>query len=192
MMSVRVKHDAGGVYVYQAFTEFTARHAVQHQTFVKGCGFSFDRMSWPKFSYGWMVYRCGFAHKARQERVLEIKTTHAFINEVLRSGVFSSFDQSALSDKAAWRKAMSRSDIVLQWDPDRDLLMRRTEHRTLQFGLRGDMLRRYAEEGILRIRDITCEVYEAEERYLLKQDVPSERAERDYTVTHEAKANLGL
>lgn len=191
-MSVRANYDRDGVYLYQAFAEATARHAVRNQTFVRGCGFAFDRMSWPKFSYGWMVYRSGFARRARQERVLEIAITHSFIDEVLTRGVFSSFDQSRLADESAWRRAFSSADVVLQWDPDRDHLLRRTGHRTLQFGLRGDMLRRYADAGIERIRDITDEVRELEEAYLLKRDVAPRRIEVEYPLSVEARANLGV
>lgn len=191
-MSVRANYDRDGVHVYQAFAEATARHAVQDQTFLKGRGFSFDRMSWPKFSYGWMVYRSGFARKARQERVLEIAITHSFIDEVLTRGAFSSFEQSRIADKPKWRAALSAADVVLQWDPDRDHLLRRTGHRTLQFGLRGEMLRRYAESGITRIRDITDEVRESEEAYLLERDVAPRRIEVEYPLSVEARANLGV
>lgn len=38
-----------------------------------GPHFSIDRMTWIKTNFMWMMYRCGWAQKANQERVLAVR-----------------------------------------------------------------------------------------------------------------------
>ncbi|CAI5517888.1 unnamed protein product [Closterium sp. Naga37s-1] len=48
------------------------------------------------------------------------------------------------------------SQVVVQWDPERDLLLNRLNYRSIQIGLRGDVAAAYARgEYIERIADVT-------------------------------------
>ena len=64
-------YDDEGIYVYQAFTPTTVASALKRGTFDRG--FSLDRMTWIKPSFGWMLYRSGYASKHRQEAILKIR-----------------------------------------------------------------------------------------------------------------------
>ena len=63
--------DEGGLFVYQAFSPEIVEAAVERGTFNRG--FNLDRMTWIKPSFGWMLYRSGYAGKHRQERIARIR-----------------------------------------------------------------------------------------------------------------------
>ena len=48
-----------------------------------GDEFSFDRMSWIKTNFLWMMYRCGWASKKNQERVLAVTISRAGFEQIL-------------------------------------------------------------------------------------------------------------
>lgn len=150
---VLARHDAESIVVYQAYKPAIASFAVENQRF--GGDFSFSRMSWIKPGFLWMMYRSGWGTKDGQERVLAVTITRSFFDEALRRSVSSQPDVSGLALRACWSSALKRTDVVLQWDPDHDPAGRRTARRAVQIGLRGDMLRRYAEEEIVSIEDIS-------------------------------------
>ena len=49
-----------------------------------GPDFSFERMSWIKTNFLWMMYRCGWASKKDQQRVLAVRLSHEGFKEILR------------------------------------------------------------------------------------------------------------
>ena len=146
-------HDDASLIVYQAYRPAIADFAVKHQRF--GGEFSYNRMSWIKPNFLWMMFRAGWATKEGQERILAVRLQRAFFEEVLRDAVPSSFDPARHASHDDWKTAVEHSDVRLQWDPDHDPLGRPLERRAVQLGLRGRALRRYGEEALLGIDDIT-------------------------------------
>lgn len=55
----------------------------------------------------------------------------------------------------SWKAALAGSEVRLQWDPDHDPSGASVERRAIQLGLRGDILKRYGREWIVRIDDIS-------------------------------------
>lgn len=70
-----------------------------------------------------------------------------FLWMMFRAGRFASHED--------WKAAIEHSDVRLQWDPDHDPIGKPLERRAIQLGLRGRALRRYGEEALLGIEDIT-------------------------------------
>ncbi len=68
---ILAQYDQDGVIVYQAFRPAIAVEALSLQRF--GASFSRSRMSWIKPNFLWMMYRCGWATKPGQERVLAVR-----------------------------------------------------------------------------------------------------------------------
>lgn len=66
----------------------------------------------------------------------------------------SAFDPDRYADVAAWRGAVTASDVRLQWNPDHDPAGAPLARRAIQLGLRGDPLARYATDWLLDIQDI--------------------------------------
>ena len=155
---ILAQYDDNSIIVYQAYRPSIAEYAIKHQKF--GGDFKLTRMSWIKPNFLWMMYRCGWATKEGQEYVLGIRLTKTFFDEILRSAVVSSFEKSDFENRETWQQAVDTSDVRLQWDPDHDPLGNQVERRAVQLGLRGDILRRYAEQEILEIIDMTPFVIE--------------------------------
>lgn len=155
---ILAQYDDNSIIVYQAYRPSIAEYAIKHQKF--GGDFKLTRMSWIKPNFLWMMYRCGWATKEGQEYVLGIRLTKTFFDEILRSAVVSSFEKSDFENHETWQQAVDTSDVRLQWDPDHYPLGNQVERRAVQLGLRGDILRRYAEQEILEIIDMTPFVIE--------------------------------
>jgi len=146
-------YDQEGIYVYQAFKPSIVESALDTGTFNKG--FSLDRMTWIKPSFGWMLYRSGYATKKRQEAIVRVKLSHEGFLEMLSDAVPTSFESDIFETRDEWQLALKHSKARYQWDPERDLAIRRQEERALQLGIRGDLVRRYVSDWILGLEEIT-------------------------------------
>ncbi len=159
---ILAQFDADSIYVYQAYLPSIARFAVEHQKF--GGDFSFSRMSWIKPNFLWMMYRAGWATKQGQEHILAVRLRRSFFDELLRLVVPSGFDSQRFATREEWQAAVASSDVRLQWDPDHDPSGKPLERRALQLGLRGATLRRYGQDELISIEDITPFVVEQRQR----------------------------
>lgn len=155
---ILAQFDDDLIYVYQAYRPSIAKFAVEHQRF--GGDFSFNRMSWIKTNFLWMMYRSGWASKEGQEHILAVRLHRRFFDELLRQVVPSTFDPARFASREAWQTSVASSDVRLQWDPDHDPSGKPVQRRAVQLGLRGDTLRRYGEQEIVSGDDITAFVAE--------------------------------
>lgn len=151
-------YDAETVVVYQAYCPEIGRFAIEHGYF--GGPFSLSRMSWIKPNFLWMMFRCGWATKENQERVLAVSLRREAFDSLLTNAVPSTFDPTAYAAEADWKQALAASDVRQQWDPDHDPGGGKVERRALQLGLRGETLARYAREWIVGIEDVTDFVHQ--------------------------------
>lgn len=185
---ILAQYDADSVVVYQAYRPAIGRFAAEHGYF--GGEFSPDRMTWVKPNFLWMQYRSGWGTKEGQEVTLAVRLRRAAFDEILAAAVHSSHVPEIYGDRAAWQKAVARSDVRLQWDPDHDPSGNKVERRAVQLGLRGQASARYAREWIVAIDDISAFV--AEQRGRPRDELVTPR-EDVYPVADEAVARkLGL
>jgi hypothetical protein len=61
---ILAQFDDTSIIVYQAYRPSIGRHAAEHGCF--GGDFDFDRMSWVKPNFLWMMYRSGWGTKQDQ------------------------------------------------------------------------------------------------------------------------------
>ncbi|MEV5430016.1 DUF4291 domain-containing protein [Streptomyces sp. NPDC052701] len=108
-----------------------------------------------KPSFLWMMYRCGWGTKPGQETVLAVEITRDGFEWALRNACLSSYVPGLHSDRSTWQRRLKRSPARVQWDPERDLHLRPLPHRSLQLGLSGEAVERYADEWTVCIRDAT-------------------------------------
>ncbi|MER7821857.1 MULTISPECIES: DUF4291 domain-containing protein [unclassified Streptomyces] len=155
---VRARFDDGTITVYQAYPARIAEPALEAGTFVDP--FKRGRMTWIKPSFLWMMYRCGWATKSDQERVLAIDITREGFEEALSLACLSHFDRTRFSTVEEWRAAVRSSPVRVQWDPERDLHLNPLSHRAIQIGLSGPAVERYVENWISGIRDVTATAHE--------------------------------
>jgi hypothetical protein len=151
---ILAQFDADMVVVYQAYRPSIGRYAVANGHF-GGSNFSFDRMSWIKPNFLWMMYRCGWATKENQETVLAVHLRRAGFEEILRRAVPSTYSSARYPEMSAWQKSLRESCVRLQWDPDHDPHGAKLGRRAIQLGLRGEILKSYCGPWILAIEDIT-------------------------------------
>ncbi|HCF28189.1 MAG TPA: DUF4291 domain-containing protein [Cyanobacteria bacterium UBA11049] len=145
--------DEESVVVYQAYRPAIGNFAASHGYF--GGEFKLDRMSWIKPNFLWMMYRSGWGTKAGQEVTLAVWIKRAAFDEILAQVVHSKFEPEVYATQSEWEKAVRRSQVRLQWDPDRHPSGARLERKAIQLGLRGSVLNAYARDWIVRIEDIS-------------------------------------
>lgn len=172
---ILAQFDSESIVVYQAYRPAIADYAVKHQCF--GGEFSFNRMSWIKPNFLWMMFRAGWATKDGQERILAVRIRRPFFDEILAGSVASSFGASGFHSQDEWKAALAASDVRLQWDPDHDPKGNCLQRRAVQLGLRGLMLRRYGTDEVIGVEDITPFVAEQREHVESRSElfVPVER-----------------
>ncbi|MET0637386.1 MAG: DUF4291 domain-containing protein [Chitinophagaceae bacterium] len=146
--------DSNTITVYQAFNRQIAHSAVNKQTFVSP-PFKKDRMTWIKPSFLWMMYRSGWAVKENQEHILSIKIKRAGFEWALENSCLSHFDNTIHSSYDNWKETLDRSPVRIQWDPEKDILLRPLNYRSIQIGLSGITVEKYIDEWIVGIDDIT-------------------------------------
>jgi hypothetical protein len=146
------------IVVYQAYKPAIAQFAVANQVF-GGPDYSFNRMSWIKPNFLWMMYRCGWAEKENQEAVLAIWIDKNYFEHILAQSAFSSFQPSHHKSHDDWRQELTDTEVRLQWDPDHDPYGKKLERRAIQLGLKGNSLTDL-NNYIKHIEDITPFVIE--------------------------------
>ncbi|MEU4656667.1 DUF4291 domain-containing protein [Streptomyces sp. NPDC023723] len=150
---IRATYGSSTITVYQAYSPSLGLPAVREGRFP--AGWKRERMTWIKPSFLWMMYRCGWGAKPGQETVLAVEITREGFDWALRNACLSSYDRGLHSDRGAWQRQLKRSPARVQWDPERDLRLRALPYRSLQLGLSGEAVRRYADEWTVAIRDVT-------------------------------------
>ncbi|MGW3345460.1 DUF4291 domain-containing protein [Nonomuraea rubra] len=150
---IRALWTERSITVYQAYDAAIAAPAVAAQRFVPP--FKRERMTWIKPSFLWMMYRCGYATKPGQERVLAVELSHEGFAWALAHSCLSHDDR-----RPDWARRVRRSPVRIQWDPERGPRHEALAYRSIQVGLTGEAVRRYVEEWTLGISDITERVRE--------------------------------
>ena len=156
------------IVVYQAFNPKIAQYAVTHQKF-GGSHYSFERMSWIKPNFLWMMYRAGWASKEHQQNILAIWLPLDKFAEIFHSAIHSSFQNDFYQNEADWKQQLTDSTVRLQWDPDHDPHGNKLDRRAVQLGLRGETLQKFATEWITEIEDITNFVKEEHQKVLVNE-----------------------
>ncbi len=181
---ILAQFDKESVVVYQAYSPAIGTFAANHGYF--GGDFSFNRMSWIKPNFLWMMYRSGWGTKPGQEITLAVRISRNGFDSILTQAVHSTFVPEVYSTQQEWRERLRLSPVRLQWDPDHDPRGLKQERRTIQLGLSGEVLQKYAREWIVEIGDIS-EFVAAEREHALTSDrnlvTPREEI---YPVTEES------
>jgi len=187
---IRAIYDESTIRVYQAYRPEIAEPALREQTFVPPFGMS--RMTWIKPSFLWMMYRCGWAKKPGQERVLGIDIDRDGFNWALRNACLSHFDETIHSSQEQWKQQVTETAVRVQWDPERDIHFEKLDHRSIQIGLSGDAVTRYVKQWIKGIEDVTPladELFELMKTKQYVEVIDRLPEERPYPVTFQ---NLGM
>lgn len=157
------------IVVYQAYNNAIADYAVATQKF-GGSHFSYNRMSWIKPNFLWMMYRSGWAEKENQENILAIWLRKVDFETILAKAAYSSFQEGYYESHEQWKKDLAQKDIRLQWDPDHDPFGEKQLRRAIQVGLKGSSLKAFGEEMIQRIENVT-DFVKVQKQFVDKKDI---------------------
>ena len=146
--------DKDSIVVYQAYNEHIADFALNNQ-FLGGSDYSYNRMSWIKPNFLWMMYRCGWAGKENQERVLAFWIDKKDFENILNEAAFSSFNSKYYDSHEQWKNELNSKEVRLQWDPNHDPFGNKIERRAIQLGLKGRVLENFCKHQVKMIEDIT-------------------------------------
>jgi len=161
---ILAQFDAETVVVYQAYRPAIGRFAAEHGSF--GGDFSYTRMSWVKPNFLWMMYRSGWGTKENQEVTLALRVRRAFFDSLLAAAVPSSWDREQFAAEEDWSRAVGRSSVRLQWDPDHHPSGAKLERRAIQLGLRGEVLEAFGRRELVEVIDLSEFVAEQRARLL--------------------------
>ncbi|MFG1652528.1 DUF4291 domain-containing protein [Micromonospora sp. NPDC049275] len=185
---IRARFSADTITVYQAYPPEIALPAVTAGRFV--APFKRDRMTWIKPSFLWMMYRCGWATKPGQERVLAVDITREGFEWALERACLSHFDRRLHADSATWSRQLKASPVRVQWDPERTLRLSALPYRSLQVGLSGEAVDRYVDDWIVGITDITPTVHRIRD-LLVVDDEPAAAALLPVEGVYPLPAGIG-
>jgi hypothetical protein len=172
---IRAVYDEKTIRVYQAYGDAIAEAALEAGTFVPP--FRMTRMTWVKPSFLWMMYRSGWGLKDGQRRILAI--------DITREGFEWTLSNASLSHGDA---VDATKPVRVQWDPERSINLGRLDHRSIQIGLQGEAVRRYVDDWIVSITEITDLAHEVE----ATRDPSLLPPERLYTVPEAIAATLRM
>lgn len=165
---IMAQNDDGKIVVYQSYRKDIGEFAVKNQYF--GGAFSFERMTWIKPNFLWMMYRNGWGTKEGQEYVLAIHLKMSAFKRYLENAVYSSFNDELGISREEWQNQVKESSVRLQWDPDHDPFGNKLERRAIQIGLRNDFIKSFAKDDILLIENISDFVKE-QHQFVLNKDL---------------------
>ncbi|GAB3171824.1 DUF4291 domain-containing protein [Streptomyces incanus] len=150
---IRAAYTASTITVYQAYSPEIGLPAALEGRFPDM--WKRDRMTWVKPSFLWMMYRCGWGTKAGQETIVAVEIARDGFEWALRNACLSSYAPGLHSDRDTWQSQLKRAPTRVRWDPERDLRLQPVPYRSLQLGLSGEAVRRYADEWTVSISDVT-------------------------------------
>ncbi|MFD7336725.1 DUF4291 domain-containing protein [Streptomyces violascens] len=150
---IRALHTGSTVTVYQAYDPALGLPAARDGRFP--AAWKRERMTWVKPSFLWMMYRSGWGTKEGQRTVLAIEIRRDGFDWALDHACLSHYVPELQGEQADWKRELRQAPARVQWDPERDLRLRPLPYRSLQLGLAGEAVRRYADEWVVGIRDVT-------------------------------------
>lgn len=190
---IRATYDQQTITVYQAYNNLIADVAVRDQRF--GPPFSFNRMTWIKPSFMWMMERSNWGMKKNQERILAIQMKRTFFDLLLEQAVLTTPEPHVYAHPGIWEKLFVQADIYVQWDPERSIKGKKLEYRSLQMGISRNLICQFNEEAIVTINDLSPLVKKCHNLLMhgktshAKAFLPSEKI---YPVSLAAKRAIGM
>ncbi|ELI4176507.1 DUF4291 domain-containing protein [Escherichia coli] len=150
---IRADYNQHTITVYQAYNDAIADVAVRDGRF--GAPFSFNRMTWIKPSFMWMMERSNWGLKKDQQRILAIRIKRTFFDTLLEQAVLTTPEAHVYPHAGVWVTLFAQANVYVQWDPERSINGKKLEHRSLQLGISRNLISQFNEDAIVAIDDLT-------------------------------------
>lgn len=190
---IRATFDRDTITVYQAYNAKIASVATKSNKFK--APFSFQRMTWIKPSFLWLMARSNWASKSNQEHTLQIKIYRNAWEKALSFGILTDPDAKVYKSGHSWEAAFQKAKVHVQWDPERNIRGTKLEYRTIQVGISRALIQEYNEEWIYEINDITALVHKINQlrkRGKYKEAKRLLPVEKVYPLENEIAKRLGI
>lgn len=190
---IRADYDRDTIVVYQAYREEIGKTATKNKKF--SAPFSFNRMTWIKPSFLWMMERCGYAQKSGQECVLAVRIKRSAWEYALSQAVLSHPQEGVYNSGEEWRELMDNATVNVQWDPERNIRGGKLDFRSIQVGISRHLIEDYNNDWIVDIQDVTPLVHKI---HNLRKQGEYDKAkkllpiEKVYPVSDEIMKRLGM
>jgi hypothetical protein len=188
---IRADFDANTIVVYQAYSTTIAEPALKQQKFV--APFSFNRMTWIKPSFLWLMHRSNWGQKSNQEVILAVRITRKGWEEALSMAVLTSYEAGVYANSQVWREQFDKALVIVQWDPERSLKGADLQVDSIQVGISRHIIQRFVDEWIVSIEDYTPRVRKIHQ-FLQKGDIQNAKrhlpTEKVYPVPSEIASKL--
>lgn len=190
---IRADYDRETIVVYQAYNQQIGEQAIRDNKFSEP--FSFNRMTWIKPSFLWMMERCGYAQKKGQEIVLGIRIKRSSWEYALSQAVLTHPKEGVYSSGEEWSRLLEKATVNVQWDPERSIRGAKLDYRSIQVGISRYLIKEYNEDWIVDIEDYTPLVKKIYDFRLkgeydrAKRLLPEEKV---YPVSLEIMKRLGM
>lgn len=189
---IRADYDTKTIIVYQAYSKLIATKALEHQTFVSP--FSFNRMTWIKPSFLWLMERSNWGQKSNQEHILAIRIKREGWEKALSEGVLTTPEERVYASGEEWNEKFTEAKVHIQWDPERNIRGTKLDYQSIQVGISRFLITEFVEDWITEIKDYTPLVHKIhtlcrQGKYdNAKKHLPTEHK---YEITDELKKIIG-
>jgi hypothetical protein len=190
---IRAQYDAQTITVYQAYGKSIALPAIKNNRFE--APFSFNRMTWIKPSYLWLMERSNWANKGNQEFILGIKIRRDYWEYALSLGVLTHPDLSIYADGLDWEQKFDKAKVHIQWDPERTLRGAKLQERSIQVGISRHLIEEYNNDWIVAIDDLTpltAKINQLRKQGKYKEAKRLLPKERVYTLPPDLAKRVGI
>ena len=190
---IRADYNQHTITVYQAYNDAIADVAVRDGRF--GAPFSFNRMTWIKPSFMWMMERSNWGLKKDQQHILAIRIKRTFFDTLLEQAVLTTPEAHVYPHPGVWETLFAQANVYVQWDPERSINGKKLEHRSLQLGISRNLISQFNEDAIVAIDDLTPLVRKCHNLLIngkttqAKSFLPPEKI---YPVSAAARKALGM
>lgn len=144
---IRADYNQHTITVYQAYNDAIADVAVRDGRF--GAPFSFNRMTWIKPSFMWMMERSNWGLKKDQQHILAIRIKRTFFDTLLEQAVLTTPKAHVYPHAGIWETLFAQANVYVQWDPERSINGKKLEHRSLQLGISRNLISQFNEDAIV-------------------------------------------
>ena len=90
---------------------------------------------------------------------------------LVQNAIMSTYKEDMGISYAEWKEQIKKSDIRCQWDPERDVFGNPLKYRSIQLGLRGEAVKKFVNEWIVNISDVTDYVKELSKKKNSGEDI---------------------
>ena len=170
---IRADFDRETIVIYQAYPPAIADAALASRRFVPP--FSFQRMTWIKPSFLWLMHRSNWGLKSGQERILAVRVARSGWEKAISLAVLTSFEASVFRSPREWDEQFRHATVHAQWDTERSLRGAGLPYFSIQIGLSRHIISEYVEEWVVGIEELTRRVRKVHD---LLQGGQAEKAKR--------------